>query len=98
MRHNEDERPWSAFTASLRTARFNLLLLAAALCGPVLGVGCYQGALATAPSGLVLPIVALCPIAIIPISWWFEGDRPKARSLLGGAVAVAFAIALARLR
>jgi drug/metabolite transporter (DMT)-like permease len=46
----------------------------------------------------VLPIVALCPIAIIPLSWWLEGDRPTPRSLAGGAVAVACAIALARLR
>ena len=98
LRHRADERPWSALTAGLRSCRFNLGLLAAALCGPVLGVGCYQWALATAPSGLVLPIVALCPIAIIPFSWWLEGDRPKPRALLGGAVAVACAILLARLR
>lgn len=98
LRHRTDEHLWPTLTAALRTRRFQLTLLAAALCGPVLGVGCYQWALATAPSGLVLPIVALCPVAIIPFSWWLEGDRPKARSLLGGAAAVACAIALARLR
>ena len=98
LRHREDERPWSSLTTVLRTRRFNLTLLAAALCGPVLGVGCYQWALATAPSGLVLPIVALCPIAIIPFSWWLEGDRPKPRSLLGGALAVGCAVMLARMR
>ncbi len=98
LRHREGEHHWHQLTGALRTRRFQLTLLAAALCGPVLGVGCYQWALATAPSGLVLPIVALCPVAIIPFSWWLEGDRPKARSLLGGAAAVACAIALARLR
>ena len=98
LRHRADERPWSALTTGLRSRRFNLALLAAALCGPVVGVACYQWALATAPSGIVLPIVALCPIAIIPFSWWLENDKPKARSLLGGAAAVACAIALARLR
>ncbi len=98
LRARPAERRWPALAAAVRERRFNQVLLAAALCGPVLGVGCYQWALATAPSGLVLPIVALCPIAIIPFSWWLEGDRPKARSVIGGAAAVACAIALARLR
>jgi uncharacterized membrane protein len=98
LRHRTDERRWPILREALRSGRFNAILLAAALCGPVIGVGCYQGALATAPSGLVLPIVALCPIAIIPFSWWLEGDRPKPRSLLGGAFAVACAIGLALAR
>lgn len=98
LQHRADERRWPALRAACRSGRFNAVLLAAALCGPVLGVGCYQGALATAPSGLVLPIVALCPIAIIPFSWWLEGDRPKPRSLLGGAFAVACAVGLALAR
>lgn len=98
LRRREAERPWSTLTTNVRIPRFAGVLLAAALFGPVVGVGCYQWALATAPSGVVLPIVALCPVVIIPISWWLEGDRPKPRSLLGGAVAVAAAIALARLR
>lgn len=99
LRDRPEERHWSALTGALRREhRFPAVLLAASLCGPVVGVACYQWALATAPSGIVLPIVALCPIAVIPFSWWFEGDRPAPRSLLGGAVAVACAIALARLR
>ncbi len=98
LRRREAERPWSTLTKNLRLPRFTGTLFAAALFGPVVGVGCYQWALATAPSGVVLPIVALCPVVIIPISWWFEGDRPKPRSLFGGLIAVAAAIALARLR
>jgi drug/metabolite transporter (DMT)-like permease len=65
-----------------------------ALAGPALGVGCYQWALATTPSGLVLPIVATTPIAVIPLAWWLEGDRPGLRSLAGGVVAVAGVILL----
>lgn len=96
-RNRADERSWPALLGQLKVARFRLILLASALSGPVLGVGCYQWALATTRSGIVLPIVALCPIAVIPLSWWFEGDRPAPRSLLGGALAVASAVALAHL-
>lgn len=71
-----------------------LWLLANGLVGPVLGVGCYQWALATTPSGLVLPIAATTPLLAIPIAFWIEGERPSRRSLLGGAVAVAGAVAL----
>jgi drug/metabolite transporter (DMT)-like permease len=62
--------------------------------GPVLGVGCYQWALSTTPSGIVLPIVATLPLVVIPFAWRLEGDRPGARSIIGGAIAVAGVIAL----
>jgi drug/metabolite transporter (DMT)-like permease len=69
-------------------------LVANGLAGPVLGVGCYQWALATTPSGIVMPIAATTPLLAIPIAWWLEHDRPSRRSLLGAAVAVAGCIAL----
>lgn len=71
-----------------------LWLLANALAGPVAGVGCYQWALATTPSGLVLPIAATTPLLAIPIAFWLEGDRPTRRSILGAVIAVAGCIAL----
>jgi len=74
--------------------RATLWLLTNGLVGPVLGVGCYQWALATTPSGIVLPIAATTPLIAIPIAYWLEGERPSKRSLLGGAVAVAGAVAL----
>jgi drug/metabolite transporter (DMT)-like permease len=96
-RHETRDRPgWG--TALLRSRQTQLTTLGAALCGPVLGVGCYQWALASAPSGLVLPIVALCPMVAIPFTWWLEGDRPTPRAIAGGAGAVAAAIALARIQ
>ncbi|MDB6168435.1 MAG: protein of unknown function transrane [Verrucomicrobia bacterium] len=73
-------------------------VLANGLAGPVAGVGCYQWALATTPSGLVLPIAATTPLLAIPIAYWLEGDRPSRRSFVGGAVAVAGCIALAAVR
>jgi drug/metabolite transporter (DMT)-like permease len=69
-------------------------LVANGFAGPVLGVGCYQWALATTPSGLVLPIAATAPLLSIPIAYWLEGDRPPKRAIAGGVLAVAGCIAL----
>jgi drug/metabolite transporter (DMT)-like permease len=68
--------------------------LANGLSGPVAGVGCFQWALATTPSGVVLPIVATTPLVSIPIAYWLEGDRPSRRSIIGGVIAVAASILL----
>src|SRR5262245_13460030 len=43
------------------------------LAGPALGVSCYQWALKTTPTGIVLPIVAITPLVIIPFSYHLEG-------------------------
>ena len=69
-------------------------MIANGLVGPVLGVGCYQWALATTPSGIVLPIAATTPLLAIPITYFLEGERPSKRSMAGGVVAVAGAVAL----
>jgi drug/metabolite transporter (DMT)-like permease len=70
-------------------------IVANALSGPAIGVGCYQWALMTEKSGVVLPIVALTPLVIIPFSRYVEGERPTKRSLAGGLVAVAGVVLLA---
>ncbi len=69
-------------------------VLGNALAGPTIGVGCYQWALKSAPSGLVLPIVATSPLVTILLAFLIEGTRPSLRAVLGGAVAVAGAAAL----
>lgn len=69
-----------------------------ALAGPILGMSTYQMALAAAPSGIVLPITATTPLVVIPFAYWLEGERPLKRSLAGGCLAVAGAVALAVLR
>ena len=66
--------------------------------GPVIGVSCYQWALSTTPSGIVLPIVATVPLAVIPFAYRFEGDRPAGQSIIGGIIAVAGVIALTLVR
>jgi len=81
-------------TNSDETRRSVFWILANGLAGPVIGVSCYQWALATTPSGLVLPIAATTPLLAIPIAFWLERDRPTKRSVVGGVIAVAGCIAL----
>jgi drug/metabolite transporter (DMT)-like permease len=75
-----------------------LWIVANSGCGAVLGVSCYQWALLATPSAIVLPIVACTPLVIVPLSYWLEGERPTRRSLIGGAIAVGGAVALALAR
>jgi drug/metabolite transporter (DMT)-like permease len=70
-------------------------ILLNSLSGAVLGVSCYQWALATAPTGVVLPIVATTPLVVIPFAWWMEGDRADSRAWTGALIAVAGACLLA---
>lgn len=70
-------------------------VIANALFGPTLGVACFQWALAVAPTGIVLAIVATTPLVVIPFAMILDGDRPTLRSLAGGAAAVLGAAALA---
>jgi len=69
-------------------------ILLNSLAGPTLGVGCYQWGLQSAASGVVLPIVATTPLVVIPFAYFLDGDRPGARSLVGGMVAVAGVVGL----
>ena len=88
--------PAATDPASRRRGR--LWMLANGLAGPVIGVGCYQWALATTPSGIVLPIAATAPLLAIPIAYRLEGDRPPRRAIVGGLLAVGGCIALAAAR
>ena len=69
-------------------------VVANALAGPAIGVGCYQWALRTTPSGIVLPIIATSPLVTIVLSFFLDGLRPTRRAVLGGLLAVAGAVAL----
>lgn len=70
-------------------------LVITAFAGPVAGVSCFQWALQSMPSGLVLPIIATTPLVIIPFSRWFEGERVTMQAVVGGVLAVLGAAALA---
>lgn len=69
-----------------------------ALAGPAIGVAFYQWALKTTPSGIVLPITAMAPLAVVPFTYVLDGDRPGWRSLVGAVVAVAGVICLTLVR
>ena len=73
-------------------------IIANSLAGATVGVSCYQWALATTPSAVVMPIVALTPLMVVPFAFFLERERPGARSLLGGAVAVGATATLAYFR
>ena len=70
------------------------LIIGNSLAGPAFGVACYQIALLTTPSVIVLPIVATSPLVTMLFTFVFKGSRPGPRAILGGFLAVGCAIAL----
>lgn len=56
--------------------------------GMVLGIACFQWALIKTPAAVVLSIVALTPLAVIPIAWIVDKDRPALLSIIGSVIAV----------
>jgi drug/metabolite transporter (DMT)-like permease len=71
------------------------VVAANAIAGPTLGVGCYQWALKTTPSAIVLPIVATSPLVTLLLAWGMDGHAPTRRAVIGGILAVLGAAALA---
>ena len=69
-------------------------IVANAIFGAILGVTCFQQALAHATSAVVLSITATTPILVMPMTFFTERDRPSLGSLLGAAIAVAGVIVL----
>lgn len=65
-----------------------LWVAGAAMFGPILGVSCFQWALSSASSGLVLSITATTPILIIPMVAYVDGERIGPRALVGSFIAV----------
>jgi drug/metabolite transporter (DMT)-like permease len=63
--------------------------------GPVFGIICFQWALATTPSAIVQPIIAMTPLIVMPFSWYLEGDRPSRRAVAGTVISVVGVILLA---
>lgn len=73
-------------------------VLANSFAGQTLGVTCYQWALKTTPTGLVLAIIATTPLVVIPFAHLIEGEAVESRSIVGGSIAVLGAVLLLFLR
>ena len=73
-------------------------VVANALVGATIGVSFLQNALASTPSAVVLPVVALTPLIVVPFAYFLENERPSTRSLVGGVLAVGAAAVLAKVR
>jgi drug/metabolite transporter (DMT)-like permease len=69
-------------------------MVANAVAGQTIGVSCYQWALKTTKTGLVLAIVSTVPLIIMPFSSLIEGEKMSRRSICGGVLAVMGAIIL----
>jgi drug/metabolite transporter (DMT)-like permease len=69
-------------------------IIANALAGPTIGVACYQWGLKTTQTGIIMPIVALAPIATQLLAWAVDGTKPTRRTLLGGVIAIGGVIGL----
>jgi len=65
------------------------------LVGPSIGVGFYQLALTTTPSGIVLAIVATSPVIVMLMQGFLGEEKPGAWSIAGALVAVGGAVFLA---
>lgn len=81
-KHFRPDRKDSSFIKSLPWVGAN------ALTGMVLGMACFQWALQSTPTAIVLSIVALTPLIVIPISWVINKDKPAVLSIIGGFIAV----------
>jgi len=73
-------------------------MVANALAGATLGVSCYQWALKSTPSSIVLPIVATTPLIVMLIAFAFEGIRPSRRTVIGAILAVVGVVILILVR
>jgi drug/metabolite transporter (DMT)-like permease len=69
-------------------------VLVTGLVGQALGVSCYQWALKTTATGMVLAITSTAPLVIIPLSSVMEGEKMTCRSVCGGILAVVGVIVL----
>ena len=62
---------------------------ATALCGPVIGVSCYQWARLTVPSAVVVAVAATSTLLVIPLARAVEKDVPGRRQVAGTLLAAA---------
>lgn len=62
--------------------------------GPIIGVFFLIIALETTPAALVQATIATMPVFMIPVAWFFDGNKPSTRSLLSGCAALGLSACL----
>jgi len=82
-------RTHSRPSAATTRPRMVLWLAMTTLCGPILGVSCFQWSLLDLPAAITMAVVATTPVAMIPLTMWADGECPKLLSISGSLVAVA---------
>jgi drug/metabolite transporter (DMT)-like permease len=70
-----ETRPWAWMAAT-------------AICGPVLGVSCYQWARLLIPSAMVVAVAATSSLLVIPLARVMENEKISPRGLIGSLLAV----------
>ena len=69
-------------------------LVGAALTGPVLGVSCFQWALQSQKSAIVLAITATSPLLVMLMARAFEKERTPTLAMLGALISVSGVIVI----
>jgi len=87
-------RPPGSEPGAARWQRAWPFVVANACAGPALGVACYQWALSTTPTGIVLALVATTPLLTMLLAWFIDGLRPTLRAAIGSVIAVGGAAGL----
>lgn len=84
----------SAAQTRARRRFFPFWLAGAALCGPVVGVSCFQWALQTEKSAVVLAITATSPLLVTMLARALDKERTSPLALAGSMVSVGGVIAI----
>ncbi len=77
---------------------FPFWLLGAALTGPVLGVSCFQWALQSQKSAIVLAITATSPLLVMMLARAFEKEKTPPQVIIGAVISVLGVVAICLMR
>ncbi|MGC3959789.1 MAG: EamA family transporter [Verrucomicrobiota bacterium] len=93
-RRNGNSAAGATLVGMEKWKRIGPWVLLNSLAGQTLGVSAMQWSLETTPAGISMSIIALTPLAVIPLTRLFGGEKITVRSVLGGVIAVAGVICL----
>jgi drug/metabolite transporter (DMT)-like permease len=68
--------------------RFAAWMALSVVIGPVIGMAVYHEALNQHNSAVVQAVLSMMPIAVIPLAWAINKDRPSLRAIVGALISV----------